>query len=306
MKRLRLVGKLLAGVAVFSFVVACGVVDVTSSDSPGVTRTTLTPPANGPRAVVSVTTGFLFPVNWTVSSDLNFAYCGASGLRAYYKDTTHTGSDIPAAVGTTVYAIADGTRAYPPSTAGWGTGNYAVTILHRAWGVDFIAVYGHIRPISLSKTSYKAGEPIGVVGPYPTGSHLHFGVHPGTTLPASGWGRISTPGCPTLAKPNGFVPPISFIKNNSPRVVVAPSVAATDGVWADRIVASWDAVPGATGYKVYRAASRSGSYALIATTATRQYSDFPPLRLTPYFYRVAGYNSGGTGPQSIENTGYRK
>lgn len=166
---------------------------------------------------VTTGTGFAWPLNRAESGDGNFAACG----RAYYTDIRHNGTDLAAPVGTPAYAVAAGTvRAIsgPKATSGWGDGNYAVMIEHTSSKGKFLAVYGHIRSLTVASGSrVDLGQALGNVGPYAGGNHLHFGVLPGTTVPPSGWGRVSDPSCKNPLALNGFVSPIGYITTNSPR-----------------------------------------------------------------------------------------
>ena len=99
-------------------------------------------------------------------------------------------------LGSPVYAISDGvvTRR---STSGWCSdndlicGNVVLGIRHNLPdGTQFVALYGHIQTTLTENDSVVGGAPIGTVGPWSNGTHLHFGVHPGTTLPADNLGLL--------------------------------------------------------------------------------------------------------------------
>lgn len=55
---------------------------------------------------------------------------------------------------------------------------------------------------------------------------------------------------------------------------------------------------GAASFNVYRSTSASGSYSLVASGVTSPYTDTGLSSNTMYYYKVAGVNSFGTGPQS--------
>ncbi len=79
-----------------------------------------------------------------------------------------------------------------------------------------------------------------------------------------------------------------FSKRDSGKVSVKgpAKVIATQGVYSDRIVISWTAVPGATTYDVYR----DGTYIPGSNTAGRMYSDTPGDS-DPHAYQIKGKSS---------------
>lgn len=173
-------------------------------------------PVESAAFAIRTDTGFQWPLDRVESGDANFGSCGS----AYYTGLRHNGADLSAIVTTRVYAVADGTvRAIsgPAASSGWGEGNYGVAIEHRSSAGSFIAIYGHIRNLTVRVGSRVTRSTlIGQVGPYAGGNHLHFGIRPGTTVPSSGWGRISDPRCSNPTNLNGFVAPITYLKTNRP------------------------------------------------------------------------------------------
>ncbi|MBC7810069.1 MAG: LysM peptidoglycan-binding domain-containing M23 family metallopeptidase [Burkholderiales bacterium] len=88
-------------------------------------------------------------------------------------DGTHSGVDLAASVGTTVYAANGGTVIF----AGWSTWGYGYTVV-LAHG-PYTTLYGHLSSFSVScgRTMYP-GDPIGAVGTSgnSSGPHLHFEI----------------------------------------------------------------------------------------------------------------------------------
>ena len=78
---------------------------------------------------------------------------------------------------------------------------------------------------------------------------------------------------------------------------VAPTQLAAQALSASSIRLSWNAVAGATGYRVYRSATADGVYTEIGTTMGTSYTDVGLKANTVYFYRVAAYNAAGTSQQ---------
>jgi len=64
------------------------------------------------------------------------------------------------------------------------------------------------------------------------------------------------------------------------------------------ITVSWSAVTGATGYKVYRSSSSSGTYTSVGTPTTNSYTDTGLTSNTTYYYKVSASNSAGESAQS--------
>ncbi len=84
------------------------------------------------------------------------------------------------------------------------------------------------------------------------------------------------------------------------RNVAAPAgVAATDGTFADKVVVSWSAVTGATGYRVFRGATEVGS------TEGTSFADTEATPGVSYSYAVRASGQVGTGAPSTANAGYR-
>lgn len=176
-------------------------------------------------------TGFFYPMK---DESPEFSTCGrwlerhspngcynfldSSGNKLY-----HTGSDMMADVGTSVYAIADGVVKIR-SVNGWGIGNVALIIEHKTMtGVVFRVIYGHITTSKNVGNTVKAGAQIGAIGAWSNGSHLHFGVlAPSLTVPVTdanymGRWKDSKFGIKENGYyDNGLIDPIWFITHNAP------------------------------------------------------------------------------------------
>jgi uncharacterized protein (TIGR02145 family) len=64
------------------------------------------------------------------------------------------------------------------------------------------------------------------------------------------------------------------------------------------ITIGWSSVTGATGYRVYRSSTASGTYEEVGTSTTASYTNSSLTAGTAYYYKVSAYNSGGEGSQS--------
>jgi len=79
---------------------------------------------------------------------------------------------------------------------------------------------------------------------------------------------------------------------------VAPTGVTAIASSSNSITISWSAVKGATGYRIYRSITPSGTDELIGTSTTTTYASTGLTSGTTYYYNVAAYNNGGEGSKS--------
>jgi uncharacterized protein (TIGR02145 family) len=79
---------------------------------------------------------------------------------------------------------------------------------------------------------------------------------------------------------------------------VAPTGVKVAANSTTSITIGWSSVTGATGYRVYRSSTASGTYEEVGTSATTTYENTGLTAGTAYYYKVAAYSSGGEGSQS--------
>ncbi len=92
----------------------------------------------------------------------------------------------------------------------------------------------------------------------------------------------------------------------SDAVIVAPTPAPASApanlvatFAAGKITLTWTAVPGVTGYRVFKSLNDTFGTTPLGSTAAVTYTDPNAVTLgTTYFYRVAAYNATGNGPMS--------
>lgn len=137
----------------------------------------------------------------------------------YFAEMYHIGTDMMLAEDKNVYAIADGKiyRRHCDDDS-WGSGNCALFVEHKTSdGTRFTALYGHLtRGSTAGSGDVYAGKPVGKIGHWNWGDHLHFGIFQGTNVPATqsgvrGWGMMNLSQWPDT---NSFIDPVSFIQNN--------------------------------------------------------------------------------------------
>jgi fibronectin type 3 domain-containing protein len=77
-----------------------------------------------------------------------------------------------------------------------------------------------------------------------------------------------------------------------------PANVTVSAATATSITLSWTSVTGATGYYIYRSAAAEGVYTQVGSSATTSYTNTELSADESYYYKVAAYNTGGTGARS--------
>lgn len=122
----------------------------------------------------------------------------------------HLGLDIIQTQDRPVYAIADGVVLHRSMTVGdyggIGVPGGAMIIRHKDQnGVDFTALYGHVKNIT-TENSVKKGDRIADVGPYVGAEHLHLGIRYPFKDDAERWAGYSS-------SDKGFVDVVYFLNS---------------------------------------------------------------------------------------------
>jgi fibronectin type 3 domain-containing protein len=78
----------------------------------------------------------------------------------------------------------------------------------------------------------------------------------------------------------------------------APTGVTATAQSSSSILITWDAVPGAGWYVVYRSLSANGTYNLLVGIAATQYTSSPLPANTTYYFKVAASINGNIGPLS--------
>ncbi len=73
----------------------------------------------------------------------------------------------------------------------------------------------------------------------------------------------------------------------------APVVKIGNSASSGKPMLTWNAVSGATSYKVYRATSQNGTYSLLGTVTATAYTNTGAKAGTTYYYKVKAVNSAG-------------
>jgi hypothetical protein len=90
----------------------------------------------------------------------------------------------------------------------------------------------------------------------------------------------------------GESPWSNFIDVKPGRPVVSAAASGTS------ITVSWNPVPGAAGYYVYRSTAEAGDYVQVGSVPGVSYTNTGLNSGTTYYYKAAAYNATGTGNQS--------
>ena len=96
-----------------------------------------------------------------------------------------------------------------------------------------------------------------------------------------------------------FSSTLSFAKvRKSGTAPLVPASLTFTGVTTSEATLNWQAVSGASGYKVYKATPNDSNYTLAATVYTNSFKSTSLTANTKYWYYVTAYNSYGTSPAS--------
>ena len=86
----------------------------------------------------------------------------------------------------------------------------------------------------------------------------------------------------------------------------APVVTAGNSATSGKPMLTWDAVDGATSYKVYRATSQNGTYSLLGSVTTTTYVNTGAKDGVTYYYKVTAVNDSGESAYSNIVSGQNK
>lgn len=134
---------------------------------------------------VSESTRLVFPLpsgTWVNSDDFGWRTDPYTGKPAF-----HAGTDLAAAEGTSIFALADGVVSYAGLSGSYGG---LIIIEHTIGGQRIASAYAHMWQNGIYVTAgdrVLAGQHIGDVGSSgkSTGAHLHFEIRPGGTTSAA-------------------------------------------------------------------------------------------------------------------------
>ncbi|MFH1648471.1 MAG: peptidoglycan DD-metalloendopeptidase family protein [Patescibacteria group bacterium] len=182
-------------------------------------------------ALDKTSTGFYYPTGTsTLGKYAGWLASGCDGNTDYFTDPPryHLGWDIESNEGDSVYPISYGEVVYK-SSSDWGSGNIALAVKHvLSNGDEFLALYGHIIS-SLDIGDYVLpGKSFATVGSWPYGAHLHFGIQPRSSMPATNWGKMP---CSNWPDTNGFVNPIEWIENQKPIAGILAQIEGQDPIY---------------------------------------------------------------------------
>jgi IPT/TIG domain len=85
-------------------------------------------------------------------------------------------------------------------------------------------------------------------------------------------------------------------------VPLAPGTPSYTNISTTSLTVNWTGSSGANSYIVYRSTSANGTYSQVGTTSGTSFGDSGLTANTSYWYKVAGTNTSGTGPQSASSS----
>jgi len=99
----------------------------------------------------------------------------------------------------------------------------------------------------------------------------------------------------------------SYDRGHRPDLPAAPTgVSASDSSYCGYVRITWNAVSGATSYKIYRSTSATGTYTQIGTDMASPYDDTTAVPGTQYYYKLKATNACGDSAFSNYDAGRRR
>ena len=91
---------------------------------------------------------------------------------------------------------------------------------------------------------------------------------------------------------------VTGITVTSSAAPTAPVVRISNSAASGKPMLTWNAVEGATSYRIYRSTSKGSGYSLLGTTTATSYTNTGAKAGTTYYYRVKAVNDAGMSPYS--------
>ena len=185
-------------------------------------------------------------------------------------------------------------------TIGNGNGNLTSATLHCAPDAPVVKISNSSasgKPVLTWKavsgaTSYKVyrsttkGSGYSLLGTTTATSYTNTGAKAGTTY----YYRVKACNDAGLSPYSNVVS--GKVKSVTPKPS-APVVKIGNSASSGKPMLTWNAVSGATSYKVYRATSQNGTYSLLGTVTATSYTNTGAKAGTTYYYKVKAVNSAG-------------
>jgi hypothetical protein len=102
-----------------------------------------------------------------------------------------------------------------------------------------------------------------------------------------------------IYKPVGWVNPSGGTPPNPPT-----NVSASDGTSTSGVTVTWNSVPGASSYTIYRSTASGTQGGHVGTSTTGSFTDTTVARGTIYYYGVTATGAGGVSALSAQDSGY--
>ena len=263
------------------------------------TTTILPPPATAPETVVATPGNAKVVLTWA-------AVPGATGYRIYRTSTGVFGTSVASTTSLThtSWSLVNGTtysfmvRGY--TNGGNGPASSVVTATPMAPPAGLTATFGDKQVTldwqpSAGATNYTIYRKTGaetVYGELISGVIAPPYVDANLTNGQRYYYRVRAVGPTSQSELSSSVSATPL----PPRPVLAPVVTAAPG--NARVTLTWNALPDATSYKIYRSETGVFDGPSIASTSSTTFKNYSLTNGTTYYYQVAGRNMGGDGPRS--------
>ena len=180
-------------------------------------------------------------------------------------------------------------------------GTATITVTGRGQYTGSKSINFTIRPVDLSKATVTIGQPsFGYTGEYIKPVVTVKVVINGKTVTLTNWKdykveykNFKNPGVATITVVARGI--TSGSKSITFQIRPAQVKKLTFSVkTSDYITLMWDKCVGVTGYEVYRATSKNGTYTKVGTVTTNTYKNSGLKRKTTYYYKVRAYKTVGS------------
>jgi fibronectin type 3 domain-containing protein len=287
---------------------------VKAAGATGVADSAASATASGYRAFSAPTS--VAATDGTSTVNVTVTWAASTGAKGY-KVFRAVGSAAATQIGTTTTALTFSDTTGVPGTLY----NYSVKATGAAGVAESAASVANSgyralsAPTSLAASDGTSSANVTVTWVASTGASS-YKIFRGATLvatvsaPATSYADIGAVAGTTYAYtvkaagPTGVSDSVASTANTGWRNLAAPTGLIASDNLTSKITVNWSAVPGATGYKLYRGTS-AGSLTMIAALTALTFNDTTAAVGTTYIYAVTARSTPGESARSATDTGVR-